>query len=381
MHTSRALWVAMLLCAAAIGAQSAPSSYDKGAVSFSPVRFQGVREVKAVSFAAYVGPDAELKGRFDAARAEFDQSLLRLTSAGAPTPELVSALVRQAEAWAALAADAAVPAEVRAAALHNAANCYTVARDSEQALRLAAAAVAMDPAQKAYVLERDAIRDGFYLKRSGYNTVMIEAPRIEAAKAPGPVSGVRSAVVLNAPRVRVTPIRTPLQATGAIWINDRKSYRVSHTESVVLDSIPLAAVLTLENRTERVIDCRGVVVQVSVNGNPVGGSARLAFQGDATRVLPGGKLLATFGTVNAATLPASGTLTVEVFDVPSAVSAAGAVEARRNDRFEWTIGRASYAFDTLNRVIEEKISPEEAALENRPIAQPPRFEPLTNPVR
>ena len=193
MHTSRALWVAMLLCAAAIGAQSAPSSYDKGAVSFSPVRFQGVREVKAVSFAAYVGPDAELKGRFDAARAEFDQSLLRLTSAGAPTPELVSALVRQAEAWAALAADAAVPAEVRAAALHNAANCYTVARDSEQALRLAAAAVAMDPAQKAYVLERDAIRDGFYLKRSGYNTVMIEAPRIEAAKAPGPVSGAEPA--------------------------------------------------------------------------------------------------------------------------------------------------------------------------------------------
>lgn len=381
MRMLRTLWICLQLLAIGAAAAAAPSPFDKSGVSFSTIRFAAARETKGVSFASYAGEDAQIKARFDAGRAAFEQGVLRLNAAGAVSSELKSDFVRQAEVWTTIAADAGLPAELRAAALHNAANCHTVLRDFEQALRHATAAQSTDPAQRLYLLERDAIRDGFYARRSGYNTVTLDAPRLEPVTTPGAVTGVRSSVELGAPRARISPFRTPLQATGAIWINDRKSYRVSHTETVALDTAPLQGVLTLENRSERVVDCRGVLVQASVNGNPVGASARLEFQGDAGRVAPGGRLQASFAVVNPAALPASGTLTITVFDLPATLSAAGVVEARRNDRFEWSIGRASYAIDALNRVVEEKISPEEAALENRPIPRPPRTEALVNPLR
>lgn len=354
---------------------------SKTGIEFVALSFPAVRETKAVELAVYGGPDEALRGRFAEARGSFEKGLLELNLGKAPTPATIAYFDGEAARWRAIADDPGVPAEIRAAALHNAANCATVNHDFARALELATLASAADPKLQRYAIERDALRDGFYAKKQGIESVTVDAPRLEPAGHPDAMPGVASAVEIEPPQVKITPLRTVRDAVGFIWVNDRKTYRVAYQERVELSDGALAGTLTLHNGTERVVDCRGIVVQVSINGNPAGGPADLRWKSDPSRLVPGGKVVASFAVARPSALPAEGTLTVAIYDVPASISATGAVEGKRNATYAWSITRARYPFEAVNRIVEEKITPADAETAGRAVAGKPRFEVLGAPAQ
>lgn len=372
--------IVFLAFASAGWAHGASEKKEKIRLVFVDVSFPATRETKAVSLAIYRGADATLRARFEAAQREFEQGMLRLNTAGSPTPECEEFFTSKAAAsWMAIAEIPSLRPELKAAALHNVANCHTVIRRYEEAYGFAVSAAAADPAQKRFAVERDALRDGFYAKRQGFAPVTLQASRLEQIEQPASMEGVASEIALSPLQAKITPIRTIKNAVGFIWVNDRKPYQVEYREQIELNPAPLVGTLKLRNQTERVLDCRGVVVQVSINGNQVGGPKDLRWQGDPARVVPNGHVTATFAIANPKTLPSEGTLAIAVYDVPSTVSATGMIEGKRNDTFAWSITRAACAFEIMNRLVEEKITSADALNEGRPVALEARFEPLVFP--
>lgn len=371
----------LLLAASALTSDVAAAKKDKTQIGFENVSFPATRETKSISLAVYQGADAGVKARFDAARSEFDQGILKLNTEGRPTPDLEDYFAtRAAASWLAIAESESLPADLRAAALHNVANCHTVIRRYDKAYEYAARAAATDPAQKRFAMERDGIRDGFYAKRRGFEPATLQASRLTLVEQPAAMTGIASELALSALQAKITPIRTIKSAVGVIWVNDRKTYRVEYREQCELNPAPLVGAIKLRNQTERVVDCRGVVVQISINGNQVGGPRELRWEGDPSRVVPNGHVVATFTIAQPKTLPAGGSLAISVFDVPSMVSPTGVIEGKRNDTFAWSIERVECTLELAHRLVEEKITSEDALNEGRPIALEPRYEPLAFPA-
>ncbi len=371
----------VLLLALAVVALVAPhqgfSQRQRFKIDFVTISFEAPREMKGVSFAVLTSAsDATLKQRFDQGRLDFEQLILELNMAKGPTPSLSEAFSQQALVWTAIGEDATVPAPIRGAALHNAANCYTVSREYGKALASATAAATADPKERRYSAERDGIRNGFYLNRTGYRPVEVAGIKLNAISIPSQMDGIATGLEVSPPRALVTPYRTVKDALGMIWVNGRKKYSVGYHETVVMDNAPLVGTLTLHNRTERVVDCSKLVVQTFLNGNPFGGPAVLKWAQDPVRVLPNGNAIATFSVIRPQQLTDGSTLTISVFDVPSAVNETGVVEAKRNDSFTWNVQSAVYSFEVVQKVVEELVTEEDAAIEGRAVAGRARYEPF-----